>query len=143
MAPGEAQLLTVSVGDSHLFLVGLDGTARELLPADEADGFFLGHREETPDSLSRKSRVGTTLGRGARALVLVTDGLSERHVGVEDPAAAVAEAVARAAAAPAALRAREAARGVLEAALEAHRRNPSGDNTAAAVLWLEEETPGR
>ncbi len=72
----------------------------------------------------------------ARALALATDGLSELEVGVEDPEAAVAAAVGRAAGAPPELRALEAARGIVESALEAHRRNPSGDNVAAAVLWL-------
>jgi serine/threonine protein phosphatase PrpC len=133
--PDEPRLLYASVGDSHLF-VERPGKVVDLAHFEDNQTFFLGHCEESPESLSRKCVVGIVDVADARALVLVTDGLSERHVGVEDPGAAVVEAVERAATAPAALRAARAAREVTETACRAHCRNPSGDNVAAAVLWL-------
>jgi hypothetical protein len=133
--PEEDALLFACVGDSLLFRAGAEGV-EELAPPAEAEGFFLGHGPESADSLEKKVRLGCVPLAGTRALVAVTDGLSERHVGVDDPPAAVADALAVAAGARAALRPATLARDLCERALTAHRRNPSGDNVAAAVLWL-------
>lgn len=133
--PEEDALLFACIGDSLLFRVGAAGV-EELAPPAEAEGYFLGHGPESVDSLEKKCRVGSAPLADTVALVAVTDGLSERHVGVEDPPAAVAEALAAAAAARAPLRPGVLARALCERALAAHRRNPSGDNVAAAVLWL-------
>ena len=73
---------------------------------------------------------------GTQALVLVTDGLSERGIGVADPARAVADALAAARAEKSDLRPLHACKGVTEAAMEAQRRNNAGDNIATALLWL-------
>jgi hypothetical protein len=68
----------------------------------------------------------------------VSDGLSERQIGVENPAAVVLERVRTAGKAVPDLRPLEASRGIVEAALAAHRKNASGDNVCAAVVWLED-----
>lgn len=133
--PEEDVLLFACVGDSLLFRASAGGV-EELAPPAEAEGFFLGHGPESAESLEKKCRVGAVPLAGTRAVVAVTDGLSERHVGVEDPPAAVAEALAHAAQAREGLRPAGLARALCERALAAHRRNPSGDNVAAAVLWL-------
>jgi serine/threonine protein phosphatase PrpC len=139
--PKEGWLLSASIGDSHLFVVDAEGGVRDLAAPREGALYFLGDGEETPESLAAKCRVEALPLAGARAVVLASDGLSEAHVGVADPAAAVADALARARATAPALRAREAVRALLETALEAHRRNASGDNASAAVLWLEDTLP--
>lgn len=135
--PEQGWLLAASIGDSHVFLVDATGV-RELTRPREGPLYFLGHGEESLESLAAKCRVEALPLVAARAVVLASDGLSEQHVGVADPAAAVAEAIERGRSAPPALCAREAARALLETAVAAHRRNPSGDNAAAAVLWLED-----
>jgi hypothetical protein len=99
--------------------------------------FFLGWGEETETSLRDKCVIGVEPLAGCHAVLLATDGLSERHVGVADAAGTVAACVASAARADPALRALEAARGLVEAALAAHVRRGSGDNVASAVAWLE------
>ena len=135
--PDEPRLLYASIGDSHLFLVRPDKTI-DLAHYASFEPHYLGSGEETLESLGRKSRVGVEAVLDARAIVLATDGLSERGVGVEDPEAMIQQAVEAAGTAPPALRALETARFALEKALAAHRRNPSGDNAAAAVMWLDE-----
>ena len=71
-----------------------------------------------------------------RALLAVTDGLSERGIGVDDPCEAVRTAIARADSAPADARVSVTARALVDAALAAHRTHDAGDNIAAAVAWL-------
>jgi hypothetical protein len=70
------------------------------------------------------------------AVVLATDGLSERGIGVTDPAAAVTDAVAASADVDAVLRPSVLARGLLETALDAHADQRAGDNIAVAC-WLQ------
>ena len=97
--------------------------------------FFLGGGH--PTQLERdKALVGTAPLAGAGALVLASDGLSERGIGVEDPPATVTQALGHASGSEPDRRALEACRGVAETAMEAQRRNSSGDNLAVAVLWL-------
>jgi serine/threonine protein phosphatase PrpC len=129
-------LLYAAVGDSHLFLAGADGV-REVAPAAGRVG-FLGVPADSAGALSRLARIGEQPLAGVRAIVLVTDGLSEAGVGVADPAGAVQDAVRDAERADTGARALELARGVAERALAAQRRQSSGDNVAVAALWLSE-----
>jgi serine/threonine protein phosphatase PrpC len=131
--PGPGLLLSAAVGDSHLFVVDETGV-REVAPAGEEVG-FLGDDCEGPAELAAITRLAVEPLAGLRAVVLVTDGLSERGIGVVNPAAAVTEAVRLAERDPSAARGLVVARALAETALEAHRRNRSGDNIAVAVLW--------
>jgi serine/threonine protein phosphatase PrpC len=132
--PQRGLLLCAAVGDSHVF-VASNGGVRELAPAGAKVG-FLGDAGERPDELARITRLAVEKLAGLRAVVLVTDGLSERGIGVVNPAAAVAEAARLAEGTRSAAPGLVLARGLAETALEAHRRNRSGDNVAVAVLWL-------
>jgi serine/threonine protein phosphatase PrpC len=132
--PASGVLLHASLGDSHLFRVGPGGVV-DLADAGSAPSCFLGHGEETSAGLAPKCRIDAAPIGDATAFVLATDGISERHVGLADPAAAAREAVEKARSVAPDLRALEAARRLVEMALEAHRRNRSGDNVAVAVLW--------
>jgi serine/threonine protein phosphatase PrpC len=132
--PGEDLLAFASIGDSHAFRVDAE-RAVELAPGP-AKG-FLGSPEETPESLRAKCVVGATDLAGARALLLATDGLSERGIGIAAPEAAALDAVERAARAERQLHPLEAARAIVELALSAHRTNAAGDNVASAAAWLE------
>jgi serine/threonine protein phosphatase PrpC len=129
-----------SIGDSHVF-----HAANGVLDLAHAHGHdhpregkihFLGFADETEESLAEKCRVGEERVSGAQAIVLATDGLSERGVGVDEPEDTVAEAVQAAAQLPPAERAAALARSVVEAALAAHKKRRSGDNVAAAAAWL-------
>lgn len=136
--PVEGFLFFVSIGDSHLYQVRGD-RALDLAGERSVSGklFFLGMGHDGTAALRERCVLGAAVLAGVRAIVLATDGLSERGVGVDDPAVTVGEVSARAAGAAVTRRALETSRGLVEAALEAHRRNSSGDNVAAAVAWLE------
>jgi serine/threonine protein phosphatase PrpC len=134
--PAKRLLLHAALGDSHLFLADASGV-RELLPCGEAV-CFLGDASEGGAALAARARIGSEPLAGARAAVLVTDGLSERGIGVRSPSAAVAEALRLAERERGGARPLAVARALAEAALEAHRRNRAGDNVAVAVLWLSE-----
>jgi len=134
--PGRGLLLSAAVGDSHLFVVDAVGV-REVAPAGTEIG-YLGDAHEGPQALAEITRIAAEPLAGLRAAVLVTDGLSERGIGVVSPTAAVTEAVRNAAHAHRDTRGLVLARTVAEAALEAHRRNRAGDNVAVAALWLSE-----
>ena len=134
-------LLHATVGDSHLFQVRPNAVVDLAGPRSEPT-FFLGHGDESLDSLARKCRIGTRRLGDTCAVVLATDGLSEEKIGVEDPAAAVAEAVAAGDEAAPALRPATVARAVCECALRAQADQRSGDNVAAAVSWLAVPEPG-
>lgn len=123
------------IGDSHAFVVDAD-TAEEVTVGADRPSWFVGATQREPAEIGAKLRKGAEAIGARRALVLVTDGISERNIGVKDPAAAVAEAVRDAADAKPDLRALEAARGVVERALQAHRAQRAGDNVAVAVVWL-------
>lgn len=131
--PSAGQLLYASVGDSLLFTVA-GNTALELSPCTSSPS-FLGAGEEAPETLGPRTRVGIAALELVDAVVLATDGLSEKGIGVPDPARAVRDAWLETAAAPAALRPSRLARGVCEAALESHARAQSGDNLALAC-WV-------
>lgn len=134
--PAESALLYAGIGDSHLYRVGEDGSVRDLVAHRDGKPCFLGQVEAEAAALAARAAIGSAPLAGTRALVLATDGLSERGIGVDEPEAAVREAVEEAAGAPVERRALEAARGLLERACSAHRRRVAGDNAACAVLWL-------
>ena len=129
--PGDDLLAWLAFGDSHVFAVDTKG-AREVGAADSKRLAFLGSPAEDRDSLADRSRAGTESLVGVEALVLATDGLSEKGIGVEDPAAAVAEAWEAAGRETPAGRSLAAARGLAECALASHARRRSGDNIATA-----------
>jgi serine/threonine protein phosphatase PrpC len=136
--PESNVLLYACIGDSHLFRVRPGGVADLAeVEASMGEDFFLGHGPETPESLAKKCRVGTKPLEDAIAVVLASDGLSEVRIGVEDPGAVVGESIENARKAAPGLRPLEASRRIVEAALAAHRKNASGDNMCAAVVWLE------
>lgn len=136
--PESSSLLYASMGDSHLFRVRSAG-AVDLAEGDTTGlDCFLGHGQETPESLADKCRIGVEPLEDTIALVIVSDGLSEHKIGVVDPGAVVRESVENARKAAPGLRPLEASRSIIEAALAAHRKNASGDNVCAAVVWLEE-----
>lgn len=136
----EGWMAWASMGDCHLFHVGESGEVVDLVDRDGGQTFFLGHPAETEQTLREKCVVGVEELSGTRALVLVSDGISEQGIGVDVPETTVAECADHALRAPGApdLRPLGTARGVVEASLEAHRRHRSGDNVACAVVWLEE-----
>jgi serine/threonine protein phosphatase PrpC len=134
--PGDDLFAWGSFGDSHIFHQG--GSAAEVvdLGAREAgDLVFLGWPGDTRESLAGKCLWGSEALADTRAVVLVTDGISERGIGVDDPEATVAEVVERASAQPWDLRALELARCVAEEALAAHVRQSAGDNIGVACFY--------
>jgi len=135
--PESNALLYACVGDSHLFQVR-PGSVADPGRAATSMGMdcFLGHGQETLESLEDKCRIGTEPLEDTIAVVLASDGLSEYQIGVEDPGAVVRESIETAKKAAPALRPLEASRSIVEAALAAHRKNASGDNVCAAVVWL-------
>jgi serine/threonine protein phosphatase PrpC len=133
--PAEGVVLHASIGDSHAWCLGPAGVRDLAVPADTKP-CFLGQREVAADDLAACAAIGVAPLAGARALVLATDGLTERGIGVADPEAALRQVVAEAEGAPAERRPLEAARGLLERACAAHRALRSGDNTACAWIWL-------
>lgn len=136
LRPRDRLLAALSIGDSHVF--GVDtARSRELVPIGETPPTYLGEPAHTRERLESGVRVELASTDALRAVVLATDGLSERGIGVEDPGAAVAESVRQAGDAEPALRALHAARGVMQRAMQAHAERRSGDNVACAVLWLE------
>jgi serine/threonine protein phosphatase PrpC len=133
MRPDVGWLLYACVGDSHLFTVA-GGSATELAPCEQRRG-FLGDREETPETLEALCRIGAVPLAGIDTVVLATDGLSERGIGVTDPTAAVAHAVTAGADVDAALRPSVLARTLTETALDSHAERRAGDNIAVAC-WV-------
>jgi serine/threonine protein phosphatase PrpC len=135
--PHEGIALWAGIGDSHVFAI--DGHhARDLLAAQLAERrpSFLGYESLDTKSLAERAASGTIALAGLEALVLATDGLSERGIGVIDPAGAVLAAVEASREFQAELRPLELARRVGDAALAAHRANRAGDNIASAAIWL-------
>lgn len=139
LRPAEDLLLHASIGDSHLFAIDETGAA-ELGGRDPAWKFtpFLGYEEARRELLERYSRVGVRSLAGLRAVALATDGLSERGIGVADPAGTVRACIERVEAGTAPdLSALRACRAIVEDAMDAHRRQQAGDNLACSVVWLE------
>jgi serine/threonine protein phosphatase PrpC len=133
--PGEDMVAWGSLGDSHVFLAGRDA-AEEVAAQRDPPGWFLGAAQREPGEMGARLHAGSAPVAGRCAIVLVTDGISEQHIGVDHPDRAVAEAVRTAAAARPELRALETARGLAELAQDAHVTHQAGDNVATAVVWL-------
>lgn len=138
--PAQDAIRWASIGDSHVFhaasgVLDLSSASAHDHPVAH-DTYFLGFEDETEASLAAKVRIGNERLSGSEALVLATDGLSERGIGVDEPEEAVEHAVQAAALEPEAARAEMLARKVVEAALASHQKRRSGDNIAAAVAWL-------
>ena len=134
LRPADDLLLHVSLGDSHLFAIDAAG-ATELGGRDPEWKFtpFLGYEQASRELLERYARVGVRGLSDLRAVALVTDGLSERGIGVEDPARTVHECIARIEAGTAAdLSAVRACRSIVDDAMSAHRRQQAGDNLACS-----------
>jgi serine/threonine protein phosphatase PrpC len=136
--PGEDVLLHASVGDSHAFVASGSEDTRDLgwASTGRSHAFFLGEEFEFGPPKSDRSVIGCQSLDGIDAVVLATDGVSERNIGLVDPATTVAACVAEAAGLDPELRPLEAGRRLTEAALAAQRSNEAGDNVAVAVLWI-------
>lgn len=135
--PREGRAHYACLGDSHIFRVGEHGSIDVgALGGRCSPRYFLGGGSLCEESLPEKVTTGSLELRESRALVLATDGLSERNIGVDAPEQVVTEQVAEAAGVAAPLRALAAARGIVECGLSAQRQNKAGDNLAAAVVWV-------
>ncbi len=140
LRPQDDLLLHLSVGDSHLFAVDRS-QALELGGRDPNWKFtpFLGYEEAKRELIETYSIVGVRPLAGIRAVVLATDGLSEPGIGVADPPATVFSTVSQVALdVPVDRRAVETCRGIVEAALQAHRRQKAGDNMGCSVVWVDD-----
>ncbi len=133
--PDQGQIYWASIGDSHVFRAALSEVI-ELSGDDEQTTFYLGSPHHPEDTIRAHVRSGQESLADTRAMILSTDGLSERGIGVDLPEAAVMEAVGRAARLDADLSSLETARHLVEIALEAHRLHKAGDNMATAVHWF-------
>jgi len=133
--PREGRFGFGAIGDSHVFRVG-DARADDVARDAGATTAFLGSPSESLATLRARCFAGCESIEAIRALVLVTDGISERGIGLEAPSHGVLEATRAAVAAAPSTRPLVAARGVAEIALAAHREHRSGDNVGAAVAWL-------
>ena len=136
--PADDLLLSLSVGDSHVFAVDR-GVANELGARAPDWKFtpFLGYEEAQRPLMEEYSIIGLRDLSEIRAIVLATDGLSEPGIGVANPAQEVASQVAQVALDERSdQRAVGACRGVVETAMRAHRRQKAGDNMGCAVIWV-------
>jgi serine/threonine protein phosphatase PrpC len=133
--PGDGTVWWASVGDSHVFRAA-EREAIELTGGEEEGPLYLGSPQHPSSALAESTQTGRESLGDSRAVVLCSDGLSERGIGVEVPEAAVHEAIDQAQRHAHDLCPLEAARGLVELALAAHRRHRAGDNVAAAVHWL-------
>lgn len=134
--PREGWLGLVSVGDSLLFTHGPAGT-RWIRGAEHANATFLGTARLEADDLVKATFVDVRPLRLERAVVLATDGFSQPGIGVADPEKAIAQAAQEATRAGAERASLVFARAIVERALDSQKARRSGDNVAAAVLWLE------
>jgi serine/threonine protein phosphatase PrpC len=137
VAPKEGRLYYAAIGDSHIFRVA-DRHAEDLAIRENADdgAYFLGHGDETADSLREKCEIGSVSLANTRAVVLATDGLSERHIGVASPELAVLESVDRAQLEDPGVRPIVTCRRLIHEAIDAQISNRAGDNICAATLWI-------
>lgn len=136
--PGENLLVYAALGDSHLFVVDTIVAAEIPRPRKPT---FLGAGPLRASAAEKHAQIGVQPLDRPLAIVAATDGLSEREIGVADPAGAVFAAVAAAGPQPPGRRAATAARGVVDIALAAHRAQGAGDNVAVACAWLEGTLP--
>jgi serine/threonine protein phosphatase PrpC len=125
----------VSVGDSHIFRVN-DVESVDLGYDAGRQYRFLGRPSDTPEMLSRMCLTGVEPLGATRAIVLATDGISERGIGVDVPEVAVHDCVSNAKQSRPEHRPLDVARSIADAANAAHRAHRSGDNIATAVAWI-------
>jgi serine/threonine protein phosphatase PrpC len=138
LRPAEDLLLSLSVGDSHIFAID-DGQAVDLGGRNPDWKFtpFLGYEQAKREMMEEYSVIGTRSLRDLRAVVLATDGLSEPGIGVADPGQTVYGTVSQVESdAPTDRRAVETCRGVVEVAMRAHRDQKAGDNMGCSVVWV-------
>ncbi len=133
--PGDDCIAFASVGDSHIFRVN-DVESFDLGYHAASRNRFLGRPSDTRETLSQMCLTGVEPLGSTRAIVLATDGISERGIGVEVPETTVFECVSNAQQSEPEHRPLEAARSIAEAANAAHRGHRSGDNIATAVAWV-------
>lgn len=133
--PREDLLVLASAGDSHLFVAGA-AQVTEALPCPRKY-HFLGNAKRTASQLAKEVRIGVQSLGDARALIAVTDGISEHGIGVADPREAVRSAVASADAAAVQAHASVTARALIDTVIAAHVANDAGDNIGVAVAWLD------
>lgn len=134
--PAEQEWSWAAIGDSHIFQ--FDSTEAhdcgwQASPDRLGRAHFMGVAEES------WHRANTALGWAplgdTEAIVLATDGLSERNIGLKNPASGVAAAAVGAREIEEPRRAQWLARDVAARANAAHCEHKSGDNVAAAV-WI-------
>lgn len=127
-----------SIGDSHLFRIA-HKSAIDVVCQHSPSGrhFFLGMPTKEARQMSQFCVTGELPLEGVQAIALVTDGLSERGIGVASPESAVLEAAKRAMDVVTPERVLAMTRALTETANAAHRTNASGDNMACAVAWLD------
>ncbi len=127
-----------SIGDSHLFRVA-HKSAIDVVCQHSPSGrhFFLGMPTQEAQQMSQFCVTGELPLEGVRALALVTDGISERGIGVASPERAVLEAAGKALDTAASERVLTMTQVLTETANAAHRTNESGDNMACAVAWFD------
>jgi len=136
LQPAGGKLLVLAVGDSHVFACGR-GQVRELCPHPaSARACYLGDPSLEREHLQAGVRADVVSG-WIGAVLLATDGLSEKGIGVEDPAASAARAALAARGTEGDLKPLAAARALAADALQAQRRNRAGDNVGTACLWFE------
>ena len=135
--PEQGLLIHASMGDSHIFRAAGD-EIRDLGWSTQPGqrSHYLGYAPMGRDPESDKCLIGSHPLDEISALLLVTDGLSERGIGVPDPRSAVREALAEVSELPPELRPLHACKRLTETSLAAHRSNRAGDNVACALLWL-------
>jgi serine/threonine protein phosphatase PrpC len=139
LRPAQGLLLHASVGDSHVFRLrradGLGGDVADIgwAALGRPRCFFLGNPPEIGDR--EKAHVACEPLADTRALLLATDGVSERGIGLPDPAARIAQLLDETRRCGAERQPTEACRGLVEAALAAQRRQRAGDNVGCAV-WI-------
>jgi len=127
-----------SVGDSHVFFSAPDETrdlARDV-PRKRKRGDFLGRGALTEADAAEIVVLESATAADLLAVVLATDGLSERGIGVEDPPAEVQRAREHAWAADDEIRPLAVAKAVTALALGAQRQQQAGDNIACAVALI-------
>jgi hypothetical protein len=135
--PNEQLIAWACMGDSHVFLVDHAGARDVGWASTEAPRtYYLGYEAPKLESLKRMSVVGWQQSTLPDAVVLATDGVSEKGIGLADPAAGTAEAVASARSeAKPELRPLHACNALTRAAMRAQREQHAGDNIGCAVLW--------
>lgn len=135
--PAEGWLHHVSIGDSHVFAHRDRASDLGWATLGRKRAYFLGYESQGAQGLREKSVIGSQPLEGVSALVLATDGVSERAIGFRDPERVVSEIVETVGRSDnPAVRSADLGRRVTEAAIAEQQRNRAGDNIAAAVLWL-------